>query len=158
MRLDTEFFKNKLEIIERFKNCEAKELTKIIPKWADGSSAHKIRNSILHPVNGEYIFVAVCLKSLVANSNFCGFDLLNLFTGDELNDNRVGRILFHWERKGYLDPPQISIGSDDIISFTDGRHRTKCALFLGQDEIPVAIHKSELPQLQKVPSLKAALL
>lgn len=154
MNLDKEFLKKEEEIICRFKESKREDLGIIEPYWAYGLFADKLLDFSLHPINEQYVFATVCLSSLVANAEFFEFDLQHLFTGEELNDHRVSRILFHWENKGYLDPPQISVEPDGIIKFADGRHRTKCAFFLGQGEIPIAFHKSELPELLEVIPLK----
>jgi hypothetical protein len=77
-----------------------------------------------------------------------------LFTGIYERDFRVVKILDHWSKGGYIDPPEICLNHLQKISFGDGRHRTIVAFHLGEKYIPVMVHLSLVDKISKMVELK----
>jgi hypothetical protein len=89
-----------------------------------------------------------CLK-LISSAAFLGLNPLELFSGDEDSDYPVARLLDNWANGKFIDPPTIGFDSNDDLVFTDGRHRTIVAHYLGEKRIPIAVANGE-PTLTKM--------
>jgi len=146
------------EIIKEFFNKSSAELSEVIPKWALGNHLDKLLDYQLHPNRGKYSIFFVEVKQLIQISNFGEVILDKLFTDAQLNDIRISRILSRWRDGLFIDPPTIYIDSSKKkLNFSDGRHRTKAAHFLGNKLIPIAIEKCEVNEIGLLISLNKSI-
>lgn len=122
--------------------------------WAVGEySSHMLSQDLL-PEEGRFQIFFVQTEKLIENSDFREVDMSSLFTLNEKNNQRISRIISHWENFEYLDPPKIHY--DDFtkkINFEDGRHRAKLSFYLQFDSIPVAIHVNDVYEINKLVQL-----
>ncbi|HMR81527.1 MAG TPA: hypothetical protein PKE30_00240 [Niabella sp.] len=139
-------------MIEKCRQIENTDLRLISPKWAYGIYDCHIRDSALKAENNEYEFFFVKVSDLIKKADFGEMCLTPLFDGSFLNDQRISRLLFRWQSGFFVDPPTITINLLDKtqLSFFDGRHRSKLALHIGIDVIPIAIHFSDVEDIGKI--------
>lgn len=141
------------EEVSTFRKIDLSLLKEIEPKWAFGKNSDKIYDYILHPECQEYIIVKVRVYDLLKNVEFLDFDVENLFIDDLASDYRVVSTLKRWENNQYVDPPTLSINTNNYekkLVISDGRHRFKISCFLELEKIPIAVHKTILPTLQQL--------
>lgn len=121
-----------------------KELQTIQPKWAYGKDYRKARYTQDFLKAGCTIY-HVKLSEVIKHTDFAEVQLDRLFTGGNKNDIRIAEIIHRWASNQFVDPPNIyvPVGSKTIL-FGDGRHRTKAAYFLGQNQIPIIIPNEDL--------------
>ena len=131
-----------LETINLYRDKKPAEIKKIKARWAFGVN----RKRVFRPSQGCCVFF-VELKKLVGAADFgeMMFAPLNpreLFSGIDERDFRVAQVLAHWDKGGYIDPPEICLNRLGHVTFGDGRHRTIAAFHLGEKKIPVRVHRS----------------
>ena len=152
MKLEKASFDKFEERIIFYKGKTLQELKFITPKWAYADNIDKILDSTLHPKTNEYLIFNVDTEELFKKSELYEVNNKLLFTEESLNDGRVATILYRWDNGLFIDPP--TIGTFDFkskkLSFSDGRHRSKTAYFLGCEKIPIAIHKSQVEEVEKL--------
>ncbi len=138
--------------IKFYKEKTDAQLKMIIPLWAYGDNIDHLLNSTLHPKSKEHQLFLVDTTELVDISEFNEVNLNTLFTGEMLNDGRVATILYRWENKKFIDPPTAGLLNryKKKLCFSDGRHRTKTAYLLGQNQMPIAIHETEIEDIGKL--------
>lgn len=149
--------KEVLEMINLYRDKKLTEIQKIKARWACGT----YKKHSLYPVRkteGYEIFY-VDLKELIGSADFgeMMYEKLNpkkLFTGIYERDFRIVKVLDQWNKKGYIDPPEISVDHLQKIVFGDGRHRTITAFHLGEKEIPVVVHTSSLDKVSNLMRLR----
>ncbi len=134
------------EQITYYKGKSHLELHSIVPRWAYGADADKIRDWGIGPEQHRYLICLTDVVKLIQCADFGEVERMLLFTGELLNDGRVARILYRWEQQLYIDPPTIYIteGNDHRLVFVDGRHRTKVAYLLGSEQMPVAVEPGDM--------------
>jgi hypothetical protein len=140
---------------KRIRDYKAKtlvQLQSIIPKWAYANDSDNIFDMRLHPKTEEYLIFLVYTRGLIEISEFHEVNSDILFTGNILNDGRVATILHRWDNNQFIDPPTVGIliANKSKLSFSDGRHRTKTTYLLGHEQIPIAIHKSDIDSISKM--------
>lgn len=138
--------------IKLYKGKSMAQLQSIIPKWAYASDSDYILDTILHPKVGEYFIFLTNTKELI---KMCELHEVNpeiLFTGDKLNDGRVATILYRWDNNQFVDPPTVGIfdKNKSMLCFSDGRHRSKTSYLLEHEQIPIAIHKSDIDSVREI--------
>ncbi len=140
------------EEIAKYSIMPMDEMQLIQPCWACGSNAGLLLNKSLHPKNKEFAILLASTAALVDIAEFAEVDINILFTGEQLNDGRIARILSRWSDKGVIDPPTVYLHErpGGKLRFSDGRHRTKLTYFLGHKQIPVAIDLSELTRMKNI--------
>lgn len=138
--------------IQYYRCRTMEELQKIHVRWAYGRDAGRLLNYGTHPDNLEYTIFIVGTSELLDKSDFGEFELQPLFTGKLLNDHRISMLLHHWDNSGFVDPPSIGLSNSmkNQLSIDDGRHRTKLAWYLGIKELPIAIHNSQIEQVNQI--------
>ena len=140
-----------VELLDYYKQQPIEKLKQIAPKWAYGRHANKLLDSDLKD-RKRYSFYMAKPDEIVLNADFGDFDANLLFTGDWNNDNRITRLLYHWDNNYYVDPPTIYLvfSNGKTISFADGRHRTKLSFLLEYTQIPIAIDRGEVDKIGSV--------
>lgn len=141
--------------IAYYRNKSLDELQRIIPVWAHGNNADKIYDAALRPERKEFCIFIVNTKELINASIFFEVNPEIMFTGVPLNDVRVSGILNRWDHQQFIDPPTVVVydTKNRLLSFSDGRHRTKTAFLLGSQEIPIAVHISQIDIISSFISL-----
>jgi hypothetical protein len=134
------------EQIIYYKGKSLSELHTIVPRWAYGDNADKIRDRGISAEQDRYIICMTDVGKLIQCADFGEVERMLLFTDELLNDGRVARMLHRWEQLQYIDPPTIYIteGIDHRLVFVDGRHRTKVAYLIGSLQIPVAVEPGDV--------------
>ena len=81
-----------------------------------------------------------------------------LFSGADINDRRITRILHRWDNDKFIDPPTIDLSNlnSNRVSFSDGRDRAKLAYFLEYFQIPVLVYKPDIDCISKQSWLRAS--
>lgn len=123
------------------------DLKNIKPYWAVGEYINQLLNEELNPNENRCEIIFVNTKTLIDLSDFKEVNLNCLWTGENINDERIKRILNHWKNGKHLDPPLVYLKFNKVL-FADGRHRAKLSHFLGFKEIPIAVLKRDLRRLQ----------
>lgn len=143
------------DLIEHYNSKKIAELKSIEPKWAYGSNSGKILDPTLWLGSQRYAIYIAEIKELVLNAVFAEVDTENLFTADYRNNIRTAKILQRWDNGEFIDPPTIMLCTYDRtkLAFYDGRHRTKTALLLGAQQIPVAIDKADFSIIKNIINL-----
>lgn len=129
--------KDILAKINFYRDKDLSDIKKIKVRWARGSKRRYPRQS-----SDRLFYVSV--NELIRSADFgemmyVSLNPWQLFTGVDERDFRVAKILEHWDREGYIDPPEIRIDHRGKVTFGDGRHRTITAFHLGEEEIPVQV-------------------
>lgn len=149
--------KDVLEMINLYRDKTLTDLKKIKVRWACGSYKKYSRLPVLKSEGYEIFYVELDDLIKLADFGEMMYAKLNpkkLFTGIYERDFRVVKVLDHWNKNGYIDPPEISVDSSKKISFSDGRHRTVTAFHLGEKEIPVIVHRSSIDSVSSLISLR----
>ncbi|MNK18097.1 hypothetical protein D3C87_362950 [compost metagenome] len=135
---------------EQYLNQPIGVLKRIQPKWAYGRNYRKARYTSDFLKAGCTIYNAR-LDEVIQRLEFGEVRTDRLFTGENRNDSRVANILFRWDNDQFVDPPNIFVqnGGKSIL-FGDGRHRTKTAYFLGQEQIPLIISDEDFLLIKEV--------
>ncbi|HEX7869244.1 MAG TPA: hypothetical protein VF455_03940 [Chryseobacterium sp.] len=144
-------------IIAEFSGKTLNEIKLIVPKpyWAVGENISFILSKDILPDEGIFKIFFVKTTSLVQYAEFGEVDLFKLFTADEKNNRRILRIIHHWTKEEYLDPPKIHLQPNTkTIFFEDGRHRAKLSYLLNFDQIPVAIHVDDIESIKSFMKLQ----
>ena len=125
-----------------------KELQTIKPKWAYGPNIKEA----LQDFNDDYEIFLVKSVDLIFNAEMYEVSTEILFTGADINDRRITRILHRWDNGKFIDPPTIGLSKVDSnrISFSDGRHRANLAYFLEYFQIPVLVYKPDIDAISKI--------
>ncbi len=148
--------KEVLAMINLYKGKKSTEIRAIKARWACGA----YKKYSLHPVletEGCEVFY-VNLGELIKSADFgeIMYEKLNpkkLFTNIYERDFRVVKVLDQWNKKGYIDPPELCLNYLGMISFGDGRHRTIAAFHLGEERIPVVVHASLVDKISQLINL-----
>lgn len=124
------------------------ELQTIRPKWAYGQNSKKA----LQDFNEDYEIFLVKSVDLISNAEMYEVNTEVLFTGVDINDGRIMKILHRWDNDKFIDPPTIGLCNinSNKVSFLDGRHRAKVAYFLEYFQIPVLIYKPDIDCISKI--------
>jgi len=138
--------------IKFYKEKTDEQLKSITPLWAYGEHIDHLLNSTLNHKNKEHQIFLVNTKELIKVSEFNEVNTSVLFTGEMLNDGRVATILYRWDTKKFIDPPCVGLLNryKEKLCFSDGRHRTKTTYLLGHNQIPIAIHQTEIDDISKI--------
>lgn len=144
------------DLVSYYKDKPLRELQAIIPKWSYGKDYNKSLHYHYDPTNERHITCFVNTKELILKVEFEEVSLDQLFNNDSLNNNRIANLLHRWENNKFVDPPEIYIelGELNKLKFSDGRHRTKLAYFLGFLEIPISIDKEDIKEINKIIQIK----
>lgn len=144
------------KLIDSYKTKPLEVLKLIKAKWAYGVNADKLLDFMQHPKEKEFTTFLVSTTRLVMISDFGEVNPNVLFTGDSINDYRVGRILWEWDNKRFIDPPSIGITTNRTcpLSFSDGRHRTKVSFLLDFEQIPISIANYDIIEINKMIDLQ----
>jgi len=139
------------DVLNTYRNKTLSEISSIKVLWACGINEKHSLNTGRHLSDGYQLFY-VDIKELVNLSEFgeMGHARLNphqLFSGIDGQDLRIARILDHWNKGGYIDPPEIYFSNSQKLGFSDGRHRTIAAFHLGVEKIPVIMHLSSIDKV-----------
>jgi hypothetical protein len=145
------------EFIDSYRNKKIAEIGKIKVRWAYGENNKYLRYISVVSLRDYFVFL-VKTRELIDKADFGEVaraamrpDLL--FNNVDERDFRVAKILDHWNKKGYLDPPEISTDIFGRIIFHDGRHRAVVAFHLGEEKIPVLVHKTIVKKVSDVLNL-----
>lgn len=142
--------------LKYYQQMPCEQLLNIKPYWAAGKAADKILNDSLSVADGIYSVYSVDPRELISNTEFGEVKTDRLFNGNSLNDVRVAGILHRWDNEKFVDPPIVVI--PDMVQtklvFVDGRHRTKVALLLGHNKMPVALLNSEVSKISQMIGLE----
>jgi len=146
-----------LKLISLYKKKQISDFKKIKPRWAVDKYSVYATTHFKASLEDCEIF-KILSKDLIKKADFgdMGGVPLNpnvMFNGVEIRDFRVAKILEHWDNFGFIDPPQIGIGSFSEIIFYDGRHRTLAAINLGCKFILIAIHFSDKKAVERILNL-----
>lgn len=154
-KADSSVYQN---LVKNYLSKSVSDLRAIKPKWAYGENLDKLLDVSQHPKLSKYSIYLVETEILVRKTEFYGFDINSLFTGDLASDSRVASILNRWENEQFVDPPTISICDEfeNRLSVDDGRHRTKVTYLLNIPKIPVAIHNSLIDKVSALITLTSA--
>ncbi|SHL81906.1 hypothetical protein [Flavobacterium xanthum] len=112
----------------------------------------QILKKFLHDFNDDYEVLLVKAEELISNAEMYEVSTEVLFTGSEINDRRISKILHRWDNDKFIDPPIIGvckINSNKVL-FSDGRHRVKVAYFLKYFQIPGLIYKPDIDCISKI--------
>lgn len=140
-----EFPEELKEFVNFYRNKKLYETNKIKARWACGENIKHLF-SISTSSLQDYSIFFVKIRDLINGIDFGEMKgiALNpkvLFNGVDERDWRIAKILNHWEKCEYIDPPEICMDCySQNIDFSDGRHRTIAAFHLGEEKIPVIIH------------------
>lgn len=148
-----EFSSNNIEkILFFYQSKTLQDLQTIKPKWAYGRNSKKA----LYDFNEDYEIFLVKTEELISNAEMYEVNTKVLFTGIEINDQRIVKILHHWDNDKFIDPPTIGICNinPNKVSFSDGRHRAKVAHFLKYLKIPVLVYKPDKNKINKILNLE----
>jgi hypothetical protein len=140
------------ERIKFYKSKTNKELKSIVPLWAYGENIHHLMDSTLNPRDKEHQIFLVDTKELMSISEFYEVNTNFLFNGEMLNDGRVATILYRWDNKNFVDPSSLGLLNryKEKLCFSDGRHRAKTTYLLGHNQMPIAIHQTEIDDIRKM--------
>lgn len=138
--------------INFYKSKTDEELKSIVPLWAYGENIHHLMDSTLNPKDKEYKIFLVDPKELMSISELNEVDTNSLFTGKMLNDRRVATILYRWDNRKFVDPSSVGLLNryKEKLCFSDGRHRAKTTYLLGHNQMPIAIHQTEIDDIRKM--------
>lgn len=146
-----------LRMISLYRNKDLIDIKKIKAYWACGVNQEY---AMYIPSNfEEYSVFYVNLKKLINLAEFGEMmhEKMNpqyLFTEIYERDFRIVKVLDRWNKKEYIDPPELGLDYQGKIIFHDGRHRTVVAFHIGEKEIPVMIHSSVIDKISQLIYLK----
>ncbi|WP_339869371.1 hypothetical protein [uncultured Algoriphagus sp.] len=135
---------------EKFKGLGVEGIQNINPVWATGKFMDQNMMNRLEP-NGSYAHIQVSTIGLIEEVDFGELNPKILFSGDMASDMRFVTTLDRWEGGLPVDPPELGIDiNNGKINFkvSDGRHRAILAFHLGEDCIPVYVHKSNIEHIK----------
>jgi len=138
------------EEFSEYANKSINELKLIQPKWAFGKN-HRKAMYTQDFLNVRHTIYYAKLYQIVEHLEFGEVQMHQLFTGESINDTRVARILNRWNNHEFVDPPNIYVPKrSNLIYFGNGRHRTKTAYLLGQEQIPLIIPDEDVYLIKEV--------
>lgn len=143
-------------MIDLYRDKEITEIQKIKARWACGTN----KKHALYPLRKSegYKIYYVELNQLIRLADFgeMMYKKLNpkkLFTRIYERDFRIVKVLDRWNKKGYIDPPELCLTNLGKLSFNDGRHRTIAAFHVGEEKIPVVVHSSLVDKISQLVNL-----
>ena len=119
-----------LEKINEYKSISLSELQKIKPIWTCGESLRF--NDFKHKVVLKELRINEVLEIIESKGIL---NTTEVFSNEPKSNRRIMNILRAWKKGIPIEPPCIIY--DDSIYFSDGRHRSLAAHFLGADTIMV---------------------
>jgi hypothetical protein len=144
--------KNNKEQYIRFRKLGVEGLQNIRPVWAIGELIDQ--NTMVWPKpNNDYAHIKVKTNRLIELLDFGELNPEILFSDDKASDIRYVTTLDRWEWCLAVDPPEIGVEKNNgklNLKISDGRHRAILAYHLGEDCIPIYIHKSDMGDIRRL--------
>lgn len=144
------FPKAALELIQKYKLKDEQDIHNIRAKWACGKHM-KYSRIYKHPTCYKLFYVEMRVLLELADFEEVGnapVEPLKLFKDIPERDFRVAKVLDHWSKGEYIDPPEVYVHFSKLV-FSDGCHRTVAAFHIGEDVIPIYIHVSNVNSVLK---------
>lgn len=133
--------------LDTFRFMQIEELKNIKPCWITENTKDKAQFIDFN----LYKIINISPDKLLQHTFSIGLPTEEIFN-DDASDMRYVTTLERWQKNEPVDPPTVCV-KDAVkrtLSISDGRHRTVLANYLSQDEIPIAVYKSELETIKMI--------
>lgn len=123
-----------------------------IINWSNEDNAERPNN--FH--SEDYVILNVSVKDCFKHMHYSMvLDLDSENGGDNAIGNRLERAKEHLLSGNPMDYPEIGANDrNDVIDFTNGRHRSMAAYKLGEEFIPMFVYKPTLDKFKRLVETK----